>query len=158
MTKIQWTEAIGFPGYSVSSVGEVKGPTGRILRPLRKKSGHLYVTTGPRVSRRNLMVHVAVLTAFVGPRPLGEESRHLDGNPSNNSKENLAWGDRYAQRADDVRNGVVRRPAGLVLDETKVAEIRSLAGSSRSIAARFGVSHTTVQKIQRGERWRIDRT
>lgn len=37
-------------------------------------------------------VHVAVLEAFVGPRPEGMQALHNNGDPSDNTVENLRWG------------------------------------------------------------------
>lgn len=152
---MQWTDVPHWTGFAVTKDGRIKGPSGRTLKRLYKGSGHPYVTTGPRTCRRNLHVHLAVLNAFRGPRPIGMEGRHLNGDPADCRLSNLAWGDRYEQREDDRRSGVVRRPADLVLDESKVVGILQLKGfvSSRFVGGLFGVSHTTIQKIWRGERW-----
>ena len=146
---------LGHPGYTVNIAGKIRGPSLRVLKPQRKASGHLYVTTGPRGSRRTLMVHRAVLQMVYGDPPDGMEGRHLDGDPVNNHFSNLRWGTRVEQREDDRRNGVVRLPEHLTLDQVKANAIRERHGhaSSRQVAIAFGVSHTTVQKIWRGQRW-----
>ena len=165
-TAISWAEQTwtwrlveGHPGYMVNADGKVRGPSGKVLRPSQKASGHAFVTTGPRGHRRNLMVHQAVLTAFAGPCPVGMEGRHLNGHPGDNRASNLRWGTRVEQREDDRRNGVIRRPNDLVLDDTKARAIRDAQGhaSSRSVGRAYGISHTTVQKIWRGERWKATR-
>jgi len=154
-TGIEWTPVPSTPQYSVNELGWIKGASGRVVKPQYKDSGHAYITVGPRDARKNLSIHQAVWEAFHGPIPVGLEIRHLNGKPRDNRLVNLALGDRFDQRADDRRNGVVRRPANLVLTEHKVGAILDAKGqaSSRFIGELFGVSHTTIQKIWRGERW-----
>lgn len=69
-------------------------PTGR--------TGHLVV----RLARKTYYVHVLIAATHLGPRPEGQQVRHLDGNPPNNHVTNLAYGTAREQRLDDVRNGV----------------------------------------------------
>lgn len=66
--------------------------------------GYLYVNLGRRHRARPL--HVLIAAAWIGPRPLGQEVRHLDGNKHHNVDTNLAYGTRREQRLDDVRHGV----------------------------------------------------
>ena len=60
-----------------------------------------------RKKRRVLAsVHVLVLEAFTGPRPLPDSvARHLDGNPANNTLANLAWGTPAENTQDMIRHG-----------------------------------------------------
>lgn len=124
---------------------------------MTRDSGHLYFLPNPR-SLGRVYVHRAVLEAFVGPRPDGMISRQLNGNPQDNRVENLARGTHAENTADAHAHGDI--PTGEAsqspLTVAQVAEIRSLAGQlpSRQIATCFGVSHTTVLKIIRGERWK----
>ena len=161
-TGIEWTDETwnpvpDFPKYAVNGLGWVRGPSGKTLKPQYKDSGHAYVMTGPRHARKNLSVHRSVWQSFRGSIPAALEVRHLNGHPWDNRLVNLALGDRYEQRADDRRNEVIRRPPDLELNETKVAAILLAKGeaSSRFVGDLFGVSHTTIQKIWRGERWAI---
>lgn len=55
--------------------------------------------------RCDMKVHRAVLLAFVGPCPEGREGCHRDGNPGNNTLENLYWGTRSENCLDQVRHG-----------------------------------------------------
>jgi hypothetical protein len=96
-----------------------------------------------------------VLLAFVGPRPDGALGRHLNDRPADNRVENLAWGS-YADNAADRRCNrgyPTAEDAGSPLTPSAVEAIRLDRRASRSVAADYGVSHTTVQKIRRGERW-----
>ena len=160
-TSVAWTDSTWnpvpmWPPYEVSSDGRIRNSvSGRLLRPIPSDSGHLYVY--PKRGRK-LYVHRAILEAFVGPCPVGQEGRHLDGNPTNNRLDNLAWGTRLENVADTRRHG--RLPTGersgtAKLTESAVLEIRRLYGkyTLRFLAARFGVSHTAIRRAALGIKW-----
>ena len=50
-------------------------------------------------------VHRLVLEAFVGPAPDGMDGCHRDDDKDNNTLDNLYWGTRAENMADQVRNG-----------------------------------------------------
>jgi hypothetical protein len=157
-----WADLPGVPGYRVSDEGQIRSPRG--VRKLQvSHDGHLYIhmyrrgagANGPRRNRK-LWVHRAVLEAFVGPCPDMQEARHLNGNPADNRLANLAWGTRLENMADKHVHGTQTRgvdhpPA--VLTPEQAAAIRGDERSSRAVAADYGVSHTTVLEIRRGNRW-----
>ncbi|MFJ7990282.1 HNH endonuclease [Streptomyces sp. NPDC096351] len=150
----EWTDVPGYRGYKASRTGQILGPAGKIMRPMRMTTGHLYVITG---DRRKLWVHHAVLLAFVGPRPDGQECRHLDGQPTHNHVTNLAWGTRTENMRDKALHGTERRGEDkpnhrLTTDQARA--IRTDQRPSREIGRDYGVSHTTVLNIRRGTRWR----
>ncbi len=152
---IEWTEWVavpGFPRYAVTQAGDMLGPRG-VLRPMAEPSGHLHIIA----NRRKLRVHHAVLFAFVGPRPVGQECRHLDGNPANNHLDNLRWGTRLENSADKTRHGTElhgESKPGARLTVEQVRSIRVDPRAARAVGAEYGVSHTAVLRIRRGERWR----
>jgi hypothetical protein len=80
----RWRAVPDAPGYMVSDLGRVTGPRGWVLKA---------------------KTSMAVLEAFVGPRPPGLECRHLDGNPANSVLANLAWGTHSENMQDRVRHG-----------------------------------------------------
>lgn len=143
----------GWPGYTVTASGGLYGPSGKPVRWQVQPSGHRVYTTG---GKRLRAAH-AVLTAWGSPRPPDALGRHLDDDPSNNHLDNLAWGSYGDNMADSLRNG--RRPTGEAasptdLTDAAVARIARDGRSSRTVAAEYGVSHTTILKIRRGERWK----
>lgn len=117
-----WKPVLGYEeSYEVSDRGRVRSvdrvkvdTTGRtyffqgcVLRPAPKRSGHLTVALCSGGQRgRSYDVHRLVLDAFVGPREVGEEARHLNDDPSDNRLANLAWGSRSENGFDRVRNGI----------------------------------------------------
>lgn len=158
-SKIEWTDATflpvpGCPGVTVTSSGQIAGPSGKILKPYVAPSGHLHVL----VRRKKIRVHHAVLEAFIGPRPAGMQCRHLNDEPTDNRVENLAWGTATENQADRRRNG--RMPLGersgtAKLTEADVREIRARHPTEtlRALAAEYGVSHTAIRRAFNGTKW-----
>lgn len=119
---VEVREAPGFPGYRVTSAGEVLSKrTGQPLRPRAHwRTGHLRVRLygrhlepvaltvgdGIQTSRfADTYVHVLVCRAFHGAPPFeGALVLHWDDDPTNNRPENLRWGDRIENAADLARN------------------------------------------------------
>lgn len=120
MTEEQWLPASGFEeSFEVSTTGRVRSvdrvltdkngqkrawkgrirsqftgnPNGYAVINLTKKSGNVYV-------------HRLVCETFHGKKPFtGAVVRHLDGDKTNNTPANLAWGTQSDNRFDDVANG-----------------------------------------------------
>lgn len=110
---------------------------------------------------RKHYVHALVLTTFVGPRPPGQQCRHLDGNGHNNCLTNLAFGDAVANSEDARRHGrLVRgeRHPFAKLTEEDVGLIRLFAGAGvkrRELARQFGVSVSTIKDVLSGRTWLV---
>jgi hypothetical protein len=170
---VEYREIPGFPGYRVGSDGSVWSRQGRgkrhgtlegtwrRLRERIKDGGYHYVV--PCCSSQSTRPHnVArlVLLAFVGPCPDGMECCHNDGNPHNNSFENLRWDTRSANAADRNRHG--RGWAGeghpkAKLDADAVRQIRAehaRGESCPSIAARRKLDRGTVWMIVTRRTWK----
>src|SRR5574343_1484931 len=86
-TNENWLPVAGTNGiYEISDRGNV-----RRAQPLRmlkgSNDGKSYLRVNLSINGRVTTRYIAhmVLEAFVGPRPEGNEARHLDGNPLNNS-------------------------------------------------------------------------
>lgn len=110
----QWRAIPGFPAYLVSDQGRVvstklwRGQVNRELRGHTASFGypcvHLYGSGGAR-NRTARSIHSLVAEAFIGPRPPGQEVRHLDGDPKNCRLENLAYGTHVENERDKIRHG-----------------------------------------------------
>lgn len=118
-----WRPVVGYEGiYEVSDQGRVRSverlvtrsngtvqKMPSLIRTLTPSSfGHLWVTLRTPGTRRNRTVHSLILEAFAGPRPAGAVARHLNGNPSDNRVENLAWGTPKENGEDMTRHGSSR--------------------------------------------------
>lgn len=168
-------EVPDWPNYAVDETGQawsnlVPGTRGKrtgdwhLLKPVLRK-GYLTLTLCGGGRRRLAGVHQLVLEAFVGPCPQGMECRHLDGNRTNNRLDNLTWGTRAANSQDTIHHGnhffsvadhVGEANGNCKLSESKVLEIRSLAGTVTvdELARRFDVTTTTIRDIIRRKRWK----
>jgi hypothetical protein len=109
-TEEQWRPIPGFEGYEVSNLGRIrsylKSPAGRMLNPKTDQDGYKHVVLYDRPGRRKEhRVHRLVLTAFSRPPMPDEVTRHLNGDPSDNRLENLAWGDHSQNMLDRVQHG-----------------------------------------------------
>lgn len=160
-----WKSIPGYTGYEASSKGRVrsfkqrKGKQWTIadqpqrILSLCKSRKYLYVRipadSGGWKSKR---VHSLVLLAFAGTRPRGMEVCHYDGNPENNSLENLRYDTVLGNMADDIRNSVTRGPRS-ILTEKQVIKMRTEYRNGKSLsvlAERFGVGKEYVRAICRG--------
>ncbi|MFV8049745.1 NUMOD4 motif-containing HNH endonuclease [Mycobacterium sp. 48b] len=115
----QWRPIPGFEGaYEVSDQGQVRSldrvtgrqrPTkrqGKLLKQAPTSSGrYLTVSLYDGTRRTNARVHRLILTAFVGPCPVGMECLHANDIGTDNRLENLRWGTRSTNTTDKVQNG-----------------------------------------------------
>jgi hypothetical protein len=149
-----WKSIPGFPRYQVSNNGRVYSEyCGRILKPgLCKGYRHIVLSTGGQ--RKGMFVHVLMLLAFVGPRPLGADACHNNTDKSDNRLSNLRWASRSDNLIDTIRAG---KGAHAKLNEATVRKARNMhaAGLSyRDIASRFGVDESCIYQLIRGKTWR----
>jgi hypothetical protein len=161
-SNIEWRPVSNFENYEVSNTGQIRNThTGFILKPYLKPTGYRYVLVrrGGRLGRNaKIMIHRAVLTAFLrAPNPK-EETRHLNGNPADNRIENLSWGTHLENVSDTRRHGhlpIGERSGSAKLTEADVRDIRRLYGtiSIRKLGNRFGVSHTVIRRAALGINW-----
>jgi protein gp37 len=150
----------GYPGYTVSTLGEVFGKRNSANRPLSHdvgEQGHrrvsLYRADSPRGGSREL-VHRLVLTTFVRSPRNEEQACHRNGDSSDNRLSNLYWGSQAANWQDRLRHGNGRSWSKLT--KSDVDAIKSRAGNGESayrIAKDYPVSDTQVRNILRGNQW-----
>lgn len=163
MTEL-WRDIPGYEGrYQASNLGRIRsldrrvpcarGATrlmrGRILKPAGSKyHQHLTVVLGHGRSASH--VHQLVALAFLGPRPTGQEVRHLDGNPLNNCVDNLAYGTRTENIIDVMRIGGSWRGSVTIDQVREIREKLESGQTAASIARELNVSPGSVYKIKEG--------
>lgn len=168
----EWRAAPGYPGYEVSSAGRVRS-LDRVVQglrrghvvPIRRRGGLMKLKTSRRtgyvsveLSGNDVLVHRAVLAAFVGPCPLGKETAHGDGSRSNNRLENLRYATRVENADDRRRHGTLAKGAGIgnaKLTADQVAAIRARAGktSMAALAREYGVTRQHIGHIHHNRVW-----
>lgn len=161
-----WKDIPGYEGkYQASTEGRIRSLSrplrgrnkygeftrmmaGRVLRPSgQAKDPHLYVRLGHGAN--GSPVHQLVARTFLGPRPPGEDIRHLNGDPLDNRVENLCYGTRSDNLLDVFRQGWIWRKLSL----KQIGEIkqRLRAGETgEELAREYGVSGTSISRIKRG--------
>ena len=114
---------------------------------------------------KNRMVHRLVYADKIGPIPDGMCVCHTCDNPGCCNPSHMWIGTRGDNNTDRSRKGrtnyvvtLGERHGGSVLTWEQVDAIRNERRvSSRKLAAKYNVSHTTIQKVQRGETWNYER-
>lgn len=86
---VKWRVIPGFENYAVSEFGEVRNNyTGKILKPTIRSDGRLCVNLCKEGGRKMFYVHKLVHDIFIGDST-GLYIKHKDGDPTNNSINNL---------------------------------------------------------------------
>lgn len=162
----EWRDIPGWEGmYQVSSSGQVRSlhrKNTRTLKPRNNRKGYpcvmLYAADG---SKKNKPVHRLVAATFIRRKDeAATQVNHIDGNKTNNSRENLEWVTASENIIHSV--GIGKRAIGeghhsAKLTESDVVEIRKRlkAGDrQKDIARDFGVSTCPISQIKRGIIWK----
>lgn len=170
--------------YEISSHGRIRRATdksgtyrGRIVGNFLDNSGR-YPIVNLRtrdaignIKGKTMFVHVLVAETFIGPRPMGHEVNHKDGNKSNNHADNLEWVTPSENVQHAIKTGLKVPLRGEAiqfygkfgeasqnhkLNIEQVRQIRSLHESGMtnvSIAKLFQVTPITVGRIIKGQAW-----
>lgn len=159
---VVWKPIEDFPGYEVSSDGQVRhGAKIKKTEPDRK--GYRRVKLWRDGKGHNRFVAPLVARAFIGPCPAGQTVRHRDGVNDNNVATNLRYGTRSENELDKREHGTApqgeNHPAAK-LTRAQVDAIRarykpySRVDGIAEIAREHGMSNFTVWKIVHGKLWK----
>lgn len=162
-----WKDIPGYEGkYQASSMGRIKSMDRYIIRPHPKSKvpteyhvrgrilkltvgAHGYFVVG--LGKKNIQkVHMVVAATFLGRRPPGKVTRHLDGNRQNNSITNLCYGTQSENQMDRYSYGGRMGK----LSPLDVKEIRKILEEGimgrEDVADQFGVTRGAVDHICQG--------
>lgn len=158
--------------YEVSTLGRVRrlkpGPStrpGKIIKPLPIGRGYLCIKTAKKrldgkYRTTSFYIHHLVAEAFLGPRPIGNEINHKDGNKQNNCRDNLEYVTPLENRLHAKRMGL--NPIGSRNKSSKLtpeqivairASYRSGTRSQNSLALEYQVARCQIQNIINGKTW-----
>jgi len=172
-----WKNVVDWEGlYQVSNLGRVKSlkrivdgknNTPRVLpekiirqSPITKHTLRVKFTMTYQGVSKTLYTHRAVLEAFKGICPKGFEGSHIDGNPNNNSLDNLIWESHKDNIGRQIEHGT--RNFGETNGSSKlkghdVINIRKLHKSSdysyADIGRIYNTTGTNISLIVRRKRW-----
>jgi len=148
----EWRPVFRFEAYQVSNFGRVKRI--RILKEVRLADGY----SGVNIRGKKFRIHRLVALAFI-PNPYRKpQINHKDGDKRNNYALNLEWATAKENDAHARKNGwKVPSLHGFRRGKLTVRQVRFIRNSKlshRKLADRFGVEHTTIGDIKRGQTWK----
>lgn len=147
----EWKPVVEFESlYEVSNLGRIRRiDTSQIRIATKLKSGYLHLHLYCRNEYHGRYLHLLVLDAFKGPKPLGLEGRHLDGNQDNCSSSNLEWGTSQENSVDTLKHGNNKQAK---LTDEQVRYLRRLPARGEKtlseIANQFGISDVTLHNVR----------
>lgn len=165
-----WKDIVGYEGlYLVSNYGQIKSlprktTSGKLLKQVNHTNGRLGVGLSKNGKEKTHCTSRLVIEAFVGPRPMGMECCHNDGNPQNNYISNLRYDTHKNNMKDMKKHGTFSPPPihldsdnpNSKMDRSSIVKIRKLLQKGvrvLDIAKLFGVHITTIYRIKNKETW-----
>lgn len=155
MGGVSFAPVVGFPGYLVSSDGDVYGPRKRLAGHTDRR-GYVRVGLYANGVRAQKGVHVIVAEAFHGLRPShAHDPDHVNHVRNDNRACNLRWlpvaeNRRFGGGGKGERNANARLTAA---DAREIRRRRHAGERCVDLGAEFGVTKTTVSFIARGKTW-----
>lgn len=176
----EWRPLVGYEGlYEISSLGRVRSLTrvskirspsgiecsrtypGKLLSVSRDGHGYRQFTAVREGREETIAVRRALCAAFYGPRPSrAHQAAHANGNRADDRVDNLRWATPLENAADRDEHGTTywgerQHLAKLREADIPVIRARHKAGETqKAIAASYGVSKNTIQKICAGTTWK----
>jgi len=167
-----WREITNYEGlYYVSSMGRVKSlekkiqqldrgtlcitiRKERILKPEVAWNKRMRVTLSNNKKKERVSVHRLVAYAFVPNKANKPDINHKDGNPQNNTADNLEWCTKQENAHHAVVNGLWKSGEDsprAKLTQIQVGEIRekffSRAYTQKQLSKEYEVHQTTISKL-----------
>lgn len=161
-----WMPVVGWENfYEVSDNGNVKSIkrkakttfgerdyAGNLLKPIKCSNGYMAVNLTNGKIRKQYNIHVLVLEAFVGKRPLNYDACHNDGNKENCKLTNLRWDTRKNNHADKLLHGTSTHNVKKITKEI-ADNIKSSLETNKYLSKFYGLSTTQIWRIKSGLAW-----
>lgn len=166
MKNIEWKKVEGYESYEVSNTGLVRS----VDREIKRTDGQIRFVEGKELTiqhdsrsgrpmvrlyhaetrkGRTFKVHRLVALTFLGERPEGTETCHLDGDVTNNNIENLQYKSKSSNQIDIMKH--TKHCAAGKLTVEDVVEIRRAYKEKEmnqyQLAEVFGITQGTVSEI-----------
>ena len=150
--------------YEISNFGRLKSfkkdPSGYIIKNTKLKGYQALVVKLKFQKNTTKYIHKLVAEHFI-PKdsPFQRHVIHLDFNKDNNHISNLLWVTRPTMFAHQKINPNYKRGilsnAKLTVDDVIRLKLKLIRGQNRpnSIAREFGITHTQLNRIRKGENW-----
>ena len=158
----EWKPVPDWP-YEVSNLGRIRrtkksrtSRKGKILRPSALPSGHLTTTFNDHPRKKTARVHRVVCEVWHGPPPSPKhEAAHLNGDPTDNRPENLAWVTHRENEHHKILHGTANITPVDVQDAIlkRLRDLKDQNGgraphkSLQRLAAEFNVPYHVVQRL-----------
>lgn len=141
--------------YEVSTYGRIRNVSTQKIRicPIKQNGYPGLVFTYPGHKRKGYDVHAMVAITWLGPRPIGFDVSHQDGNKLNNNVSNLA----YESRRMNANKPFNKYSKGFhrILTAKDVYDIRSTPSiSNNEWAKKLNVGRAAIWKVRVGMTWR----
>ena len=152
--------------YEVSTLGRLRrllaksGGCYKYLKGCVGLTGYISVSLGGGIG--HIRVHKLVMLTFVGPRPEGMVTCHINGIPSDNRLCNLRYGTQKDNMRDMVAHGrdAARSPKGEMAGNAvlsteivhKISEMSSFK-TQTEISRMLGLNISTVKALYAGKTW-----
>lgn len=165
----EWLSIVGFPGYEVGSLGNVRSwwvprsgvkklKEPRVLKSFFDGSGYLRVKLYKNKKPKTLSVHRLVACAFMRASKERNTVNHINGIKTDNRVENLEWVTFQENIDHSYKTGLANAPYGsrssfAILNETQAIEIFYDDRPRKAIAQKYGVSVDCVRKIKLKQNW-----
>lgn len=158
MEKEEYRDVVGFEEYfQVSNLGNVFSKRSNRILKQTKRGGYWTFATRIGGTAHFFSVHRLVAEAFI-PNPESKPYvNHKDGCKANNILSNLEWVTAKENSAHALATGL-RKPrpnhSQRKLTADQVREIRTSTKTTIELGSIYGLSHTSIGRIKRGERYK----
>lgn len=166
MTEEIWKILPECDAYKISNLGRVmrvkagKGTRAmKIIKPCSDKNGRMVFNVSCGAIRKQMKLHRAVMSAFVGPCPTGYEVAHRDGNQSNNVLCNLIYATPKENNSHKIEHGTKLVGSDVwcsKLTDVDVLNIRKEypGASYAKLAKKYGVSVGSIVQVVKRISWK----